>query len=131
MGPEYEIEKSLRSEYAFLFRALAKLYELRCGEETPAKYEDVKKAVSKMEEGGFLDEYLKENLNILLGFYPELHPAKVASRYRKNPDETEKKLENIMQLVRTIAGDVCGEISDLMDEARKSESESFIKRIVG
>ncbi len=119
MGPELEIANSLRTEYAFLFSALVRFCEIGLGETPSMKFDDIKGAVSKLASGGFLSECLKENLDTLFKFYPELESTKIASEYKKNADATEQKLESISRLVRTIIGDVYFEIQEISEESKK------------
>ena len=131
MGRVEDFEEPLRAEYAFLFSAIVRLYKLRFGEEILMGFPEIKKGVFRLEESSYVDEYLKENLDILLRFYEDLDSGRVASIYKKGEEAFEEKMNGVISLVRSIRGDLTSEIAELDEEASRSEMESFLKKAVG
>lgn len=131
MGRVEDFEESLRAEYAFLFSAIVRLYELRFGEEIPMGFPEIKKGVFRLEDSSYIDGYLKENLDILLRFYEDLDSGGVASIYKKDEEAFEEKTNGVISLVRSIRDDLNSEIAELDEEASRSEMESFLKKAVG
>ena len=79
----------------------------------------------------YIDEYLKENLDILLRFYEDLETGRATSIYKKDEEAFEEKMNGVSSLVRSIRDDLTREIAELDEEASRSEMESFLKKAVG
>ena len=93
-------------------------------------FPEIKKGEFRLEESSYVDEYLKENLDILLRFYEDLDSRRVASIYKKDEEAFEEKMNGVISLVRSIRDDLAREIAELDEEASRSEMESFLKKAV-
>ena len=94
-------------------------------------FPEIKKGVFRLEGSSYIDEYLKENLDILLRFYEDLDSGRVASIYKKDKEAFEEKMNGVISLVRSIRDDLTREVAELDEEASRSEMESFLKKAVG
>ena len=122
---------SMRSKYAYLFDSLAELFRFHYGEKPSTKFSDIPLIVGKMEEDGFVDQYLSENLSLLFNNYPTLLPSNLESALKKNQDAEYARLKNLDALLDIIIGDVCNLIFDLVNQAKEHDKEQLFKSLLG
>lgn len=124
MSPELINPPLLRSKFSFLFGCIAELYRLHYGEKRSTKFDDIKSAVEEMKKDEKISEYLSINLDSILSKYPDLVPGRAETLSRDYLDKLCASLDFII-------GDVCGEVSDLAEEAQAASRESLIAWLNG
>lgn len=112
----------VRSRYAALFGSVAELARVRYGDRPSTKFEEIKKTTKQLSDDGFLSDYLTENLGRLYSLYPEMLPGK---------KHEQKWLDDLYAMLSIVISDLVEEISELIDEADRHDSEMLWKRLNG
>jgi len=125
MSPELIVKPPLlRSKFSFLFGCIAELFRLHYGEKCSTKFDDIKSAVEEMKKDEKISEYLSTNLESLFSKYPDLVPGRAETL-------SQDYLDKLCASLDFIIGDVCGEVSDLAEEAQAASRESLIAWLNG
>ena len=117
---------TVRSKYARVFECAVELYNIRTNERVSTKFEDVVKITEEMYENKCLSDYLYENLKEIFKLYPTMLPGKVASGYKENPIEEEKRLNQLDDLLSLLIRDLNNEIADVAESIAERQACELI-----
>ena len=124
MSPTIDIKitaKSVRSRYAYLFDSVAELCRARYGEKPSTKFDDIRAATERLRGDDYLNDYLYSNLKALYDLYPTMLPV----------NQDQDKLDRLFELLGIVIGDVCAEVSEVMEEIAEHDREILIKKLLG
>lgn len=109
----------VRSRHGSLFQSVAEVARIRYGDRPSTKFEEIKETTKRLSDDGFLSDYLTENLGRLYSIYPEMLPGK---------KHEQKWLDDLYAMLSIVISDLVEEISELIDEANRHDSEMLWKR---
>lgn len=112
----------VRSRYGSLFQSVAEVARIRYGDRPSTMFEEIKETTKRLSDDDFLSDYLTENLGRLYSLYSEMLPGK---------KHEQKWLDDLYAMLSIVISDLVEEISELIDEANRHDSEMLWKRLNG